>query len=89
MAMLRLAMMIMFVFLGGIGVLVGGAVTVGMLHGGEVTYTVPEAGRTVSKTASRASQPSEFWQALALFGLLPIVLGGAAAWYGWRALTRD
>ncbi len=89
MAMLRLAMMIMCVFLGGIGVLIGGAITAGMLSSGEVSYTVPIAGRTVAKSVNRASEPTEFWQTFALIGLLPMLLGSAAARYGWRALTRE
>jgi hypothetical protein len=88
MTMLRIAMLIMCIFLGGIGVIVGGAISAGMLRSGEVSYTVPESGRTVSKTANRDRQPDEFWRVFALLGILPMVLGGAASWYGWRAINR-
>ncbi len=88
MTMLRIAMMIMFIFLGGVGALFGAATTVGMLRSGEVSYTAPENGKVVSRTASRERQPDDFWRVFALLGLLPLIGGTAAAMYGWRAISR-
>lgn len=86
MTVLRIAILIMLIVLGGVGVLFGGVTTIGMLSSGEVAYTVPQTGGVVARTVSRAGEPDAFWRLFGLLGLLPLVLGGAAAWYGWRSI---
>jgi hypothetical protein len=88
MAMLRIAMLIMCIFLGGVGALFGLATTLGMLRSNEVSYNTPQAGSAVMVTVRRGDAPGEFWRLFALLGILPLVGGVGAAWYGWRSIKR-
>ena len=88
MTMLRIAVLIMCILFGGVGALFGVATTLGMLRSGEVSYTSPSNGTATTRTATREQQPNEFWRLFVFLGLVPLVGGSVAAWYGWRAISR-
>jgi hypothetical protein len=100
MYLLRLAILVMLILLGVVGVLTGSAVTQSALSVGRIEMQLgkPAAGGSSARpgTASavekwvvtRAGDPQSFWLWLTVIGLAPLGFGAFAVWYGWRGLRR-
>ena len=56
------------------------------LSSGTVMLTYVASGKPMAETVLRASNPDRFWQLVGLTGALPLLLGVAAVWFGWRQL---
>lgn len=88
MFILRLGVLIMAVLFGSIGVFLGGVVGYASLRSGEISYSMTSAGAPRSVTVRRETDPNGFWMTFALISLVPLLVGGTAAWYGWTRLRQ-
>lgn len=84
MGMFRAGMAVAFVFIGGIAAVLGTIVLYAALSTG--TLSIAKTASAPIETIARASDPDRFYQMTALLGGLPLALGLAAAWWGWRTL---
>jgi hypothetical protein len=86
MAILRFAVLIFLVVVGAAAVLMGGVILSSALSSGKVMMTYVANGQPVAETFLRSADPSRFWRLVSVMGVLPLLLGGASAWFGWRKL---
>jgi hypothetical protein len=88
MSIFKLGFALIATFLGGIAAFVGAAVTYLALKSGEISVSVVQGASAVGHVARRATEPQQYWTDLTWFGLAPLVLGAAIAWYSWQSLKR-
>lgn len=88
MTMFRAGMAVALVFIGGIAAFLGAVVLGSALSTGTLTLSYGAGARATTEVLSRAADPSRFIQMTLLLGAGPVVLGGLAAWWGWRTLKR-
>ena len=86
MPLTRFLLLAGLMFFSAIAVFMGAAVAINALATGSISYSFGEGGELVTRTATLAADPGSFWQRLAIFGLLPIALGGGGIWWGRRVL---
>lgn len=82
MTMFRAGMAVAMVFIGGIAAFLGFVVLVSALSSGSLTVTYGAA----TEVATRTADPKRFAILVALLGAMPLIAGGLAARWGWRAL---
>ena len=70
------------VLFGGAAVLIGAVMTYSALSSGMVMVSYTASGKAVAETVLRASDPDRFWRYVGFIGVLPLVLGAGAAWFG-------
>jgi hypothetical protein len=87
MGFFRLAIAVLALIFGSLGMLTGGVVTWSALKEGEITtYSTPTGGPLVKATVARARDPDGFWRQLGLLGAMPLAAGALVAVGAWRAL---
>jgi hypothetical protein len=84
--LLRFVLLIGTVFLSAVAVFMGAVVTAAALKLQAIHYSFDAGSQAVKRVITLAEDPAGFWQALALLGVLPMVLGIAGIWWGRRTL---
>ena len=88
MPLMRVALLGGVVFLGAVGLFLGGVVMLTSWQNGAITLSWTDAGRDVTQTVTRAGDAARFWRLYGTMGLAPAVLGAAAMIFGIGALRR-
>lgn len=86
MTMFRAALAVAMVFIGGIAAFLGGIVLASALSTGAIILNYGTGSRATTEVVSRAADPSRFNEFALMLGAAPLVLGGLAAWWGWRTI---
>jgi hypothetical protein len=84
MPMLKMAVAIAFIVFGAVAIFMGLFVTIGAMSAGEIAYSAGEGAAKVITRYRQADAPDDFWRAVGLLGVLPLVLGGLGIWFGRR-----
>jgi hypothetical protein len=80
--MFKVALAAMLILFGAVAVFLGGVTAWAALRNGELNYVL--GGNSV--TLLRSADPSGYWRALLIAGVLPIIGGMAAVVFGRRQL---
>ncbi len=86
MPLLKMALPIGLIVFGAIAAFMGFVVLVSALRAGELTYIYGPEGAPKTERVTQAQDPDAFWRSVGLMGGLPLLLGGAAVWYGRRMM---
>ena len=89
MPLTRFLLLAGLMFFSAIAMFMGAAVAINALSTGAISYSFGTGSEIVTRTATLAADPANYWQRLAIFGLLPIVLGAAGIWWGRRTLRAQ
>jgi hypothetical protein len=89
MTMFRAALAVAMVFIGGIAAFLGGIVLASALSTGSIILNYGTGSRATKEVVSRAADPARFNEFALMLGAAPLVLGGLAAWWGWRSLRGN
>ena len=84
----KIGLPVALVFIGVCAALVGAAILLGAITTGSIAYSYGTGADTVSQTVTLAGDPSRYWKMLAAMCGAPIILGSAAAIWGWRRLKQ-
>lgn len=86
MTMFRAALAVGMIFIGGIAAFLGGIVLGSALSTGTIVLSYGTGSNATTEVVSHAADPGRFKEFALMLGGAPLVLGGLAAWWGWRTL---
>lgn len=87
MTMFRAALAVAMIFIGGIAAFLGGVVLGSALSTGTIVLNYGTGSKAATEVVSRAADPARFNEFALMLGAAPLLLGGLAAWWGWRTLN--
>jgi hypothetical protein len=89
MALVRIVFFAGLVVLGAIGLFLGLVFLLATGSDGPIAISyMAESGKTVIETVQRSEDPDRYWRLYTTMGILPLVGGAAATWFGVRAFRR-
>jgi hypothetical protein len=86
MPMLKAGFAVALVFLGAVMALLGVVLTLSALKSGAINVSYGTGTGSVAETITQSADAARYWKFLIGLGVLPVVLGGLSARWGWRRI---
>jgi hypothetical protein len=86
MPMLKAGFAVALVFLGAIMAFLGAVLTLSALKTGSINVSYGTGADAIAETISQSAESARYWKFLIALGVLPMVLGGIGARWGWRQI---
>jgi hypothetical protein len=86
MNVVRLAVGVGLMGLGGVAIFMGAVVLMTTLSSGKVTYSMIRDGQSVTTSIEKSTDANAYWSTLGWTGALPAILGLVAVFVGRRVV---